>query len=49
VVPGDQVVITARLISIARGIVRFKSEAHVSRQVVARGRFVVQIKEDAEV
>jgi len=48
VFPGDQLVITARLISKSRDIIRFKSEAHVSKEVVARGKFMALIKEDVE-
>ena len=48
VVPGDQIVITARLISKARDVVRFKSEAHVCNDIVATGKFVALVKENSE-
>lgn len=47
VVPGDRVLITARLVGRSRGVVRFKCQAHVGAELVGSGRFTVQVREEA--
>lgn len=46
VTPGDQLIITARLLSKARGVVRYKSDGHVAGELVASGRFMAMVKEE---
>ncbi len=47
VLPGDQIIITARLIRRDAKIVRFKSDAHVSGEIVATGTYVAMVHEEA--
>lgn len=46
VTPGDQLIVTARLLSKARNVVRYKSEGHVAGELVASGRFMAMVKEE---
>jgi 3-hydroxyacyl-[acyl-carrier-protein] dehydratase len=44
VVPGDQVVITARFLSKAKDTIRFRSDAYVGSELVATGTFLALVR-----
>jgi len=47
VVPGDRLLITARLLSASRDVVRFKCDGHVDQQLVASGRFTALVRRES--
>lgn len=48
VVPGDQVIITSRLVNKAKETVRFRSDAHVDGELVATGTFLAMVRRGTE-